>query len=149
MADEITEEQIARIKEVFSLFDRDSDGTITTREFGTVMRMLGQNPTDAELLDMINEFDADGSGSIRFDDFLTLMARRTTDTNSEEEIRQAFRVFDKDGKGFISAAELRFLMTNLGEKLTEEVVDEIFREAEIDSEGQFNYEEFVTVMSSK
>lgn len=91
-------------------------------EFYQVMRSLGQNPTEAELQDMINEVDADGNGTIDFPEFLTMMARKMKDTDSEEEIREAFRVFDKDGNGFISAAELRHVMTNLGEKLTDEEV---------------------------
>merc|ERR1711982_55181 len=102
--------------EAFLLFDKDGDGTITTKELGTVMRSLGQNTTEAELADMINEVDADGSGTIDFPEFLNLMARKMKDTDSEE----AFKVFDKDGNGFISAAELRHVMTNLGEKLTDE-----------------------------
>uniref|UniRef100_A0A4W4FC40 Calmodulin n=1 Tax=Electrophorus electricus TaxID=8005 RepID=A0A4W4FC40_ELEEL len=53
----VTEKQ--EFKEAFSLFDKDGDGTITTKELGTVMRSLGQNPTEAELQDMINEVDAD------------------------------------------------------------------------------------------
>lgn len=57
-ADQLTEEQIAEFKEAFSLFDKDGDGTITTKELGTVMRSLGQNPTEAELQDMINEVRA-------------------------------------------------------------------------------------------
>jgi len=148
-ADQLTEEQIAEFKEAFSLFDKDGDGTITTKELGTVMRSLGQNPTEAELQDMINEVDADGNGTIDFPEFLTMMARKMKDTDSEEEIREAFRVFDKDGNGFISAAELRHVMTNLGEKLTDEEVDEMIREADIDGDGQVNYEEFVTMMTSK
>ena len=64
MADQLTEEQIAEFKEAFSLFDKDGDGTITTKELGTVMRSLGQNPTEAEPQDMINEVDADGAGTI-------------------------------------------------------------------------------------
>ena len=103
-------------KEAFSLFDKDGDGTITTKELGTVMRSLGQNPTEAELQDMINEVDADGNGTIDFPEFLTMMARKMKGTDSEEEIREAFRVFDKDGNGYISAAELHHGMTNLGEK---------------------------------
>jgi len=149
MADQLTEEQIAEFKEAFSLFDKDGDGTITTKELGTVMRSLGQNPTEAELQDMINEVDADGNGTIDFPEFLTMMARKMKDTDSEEEIREAFRVFYKDGNGFISAAELRHVMTNLGEKLTDEEVDEMIREADIDGDGQVNYEEFVTMMTSK
>lgn len=81
-----------------------------------------------------------GNGTIDFPEFLTMMARKMKDTDSEEEIREAFRVFDKDGNGFISAAELRHVMTNLGEKLTDEEVDEMIREADIDGDGQVNYE---------
>lgn len=65
------------------------------------------------------------------------------------QIREAFKVFDKDGNGYISAAELRHVMTNLGEKLTDEEVDEMIREADVDGDGQINYEEFVRMMMSK
>jgi Ca2+-binding EF-hand superfamily protein len=65
------------------------------------MRSLGQNPTEAELQDMINEVDVDGNGTIDFDEFLAMMAKKFQDTDSEEEIRQAFTVFDKDGNGTI------------------------------------------------
>jgi calmodulin len=143
MADTLTDEQIAEFKEAFALFDKDGDGTITTKELGTVMRSLGQNPTEAELQDMINEVDADGNGTIDFPEFLNLMARKMKDTDSEEELKEAFKVFDKDGNGFISAAELRHVMTNLGEKLTDEEVDEMIRElrrVRQDDDGQVNRE---------
>ncbi|KDD73483.1 hypothetical protein H632_c2130p0 [Helicosporidium sp. ATCC 50920] len=152
-ASQLTEEQVAEFKEAFALFDKDGDvrlnGTITTKELGTVMRSLGQNPTEAELQEMIREVDADNNGTIDFPEFLNLMAIKMKDTDSEEELREAFRVFDKDGNGFISAAELRHVMTNLGEKLTEEEVDEMIREADSDGDGQVNYEEFVQMMLSK
>lgn len=65
------------------------------------------------------------------------------DTDSEEEVREAFKVFDKDGNGFISAAELRHVMTNLGEKLSDTEVEEMIREADTDGDGQINYDECV------
>jgi len=107
------------------------DGTISTKDLGTVMRSLGQNPTAAELQDMIHEVDCDGNGTIDFPEFLSLQARKMKDTDTEEELIEAFKVFDRDGNGFISAAELRHVMTNLGEKLTDEEIDEMVREAEV------------------
>ena len=64
--EQLTEDHITRFKEVFSLFDKDSDGYIITNELGTVMCSLKQNPTEAELQDMISEVDADGNGTIDF-----------------------------------------------------------------------------------
>lgn len=149
MAERLTSEQIAEFKEAFSLFDKDGDGSITNKELGTVMRSLGQNPTEVELQDMINEVDADKNGTIDFPEFLNLMARKMRDTDSEEELREAFKVFDKDQNGFISAAELRHVMTNLGENLTDNEVNEMIREADIDGDGQVNYDEFVRMMLGK
>jgi len=98
MADSLSEEQIAEFKEAFSLFDRDGDGKITSKELGTVMRSLGQNPTEAELQDMINEVDTDGNGTIDFPEFLTMMARKMQDTDTEEEIRWAKKKRAKEMK---------------------------------------------------
>ncbi len=109
------------------------------------MRFLGQDPTEAEVQDMINEVDADGNGIIDYSESLTLMERKMKNTDSEKEILEAFKVFDKDGNAFISAADI----TNLGENLADEEVDEMIREADIadiDGDGQINYEEFVKMM---
>ncbi|SPN98838.1 probable Calmodulin [Cephalotrichum gorgonifer] len=148
-ADALTEEQVSEFKEAFSLFDKDGDGQITTKELGTVMRSLGQNPSESELQDMINEVDADNNGTIDFPEFLTMMARKMKDTDSEEEIREAFKVFDRDNNGFISAAELRHVMTSIGEKLTDDEVDEMIREADQDGDGRIDYNEFVQLMMQK
>jgi calmodulin len=98
---------------------------------------------------MVNEVDADGNGTIDFPEFLTMMARKMKDTDSEEEIKEAFKVFDADGNGQISAAELKHVMLNLGEKLTDEEVNEMIREADVDNSGTINYEEFVKMMMAK
>lgn len=99
-----------------------------------------QKQTNQHILIPFFSFFFQGNGTIDFPEFLTMMARKMKDSDSEEEIREAFRVFDKDGNGFISAAELRHVMTNLGEKLTDEEVDEMIREADLDGDGQVNYE---------
>jgi calmodulin len=149
MVQELTEKQIAECKEAFSLFDKDGDGVITMKEMGTVMRSLGQNPTEAELRDMISEVDPDGKGTMDFPEFLNLMSRKMKDTDSEEELKNAFHVFDKEKKGYIPAAELRHVLTNLGEKLTDDEVDEMMREADSDGSGQVKYEEFIKLMTAK
>ena len=84
---------------------------------------------------MIDEIDPDGNGTIDFPEFLSLMARNIYNTDTEEELIEAFKVFDKDNNGLISTAELRHVIRNLREKLTDEEVDEIIREADIDGDG--------------
>ncbi|KAJ0502672.1 putative EF-hand domain-containing protein [Helianthus annuus] len=84
------------------------------------------------VLDMINEVDADGNGTIDFPEFLNLMARKMKDTDSVEDLKDAFHLFDKDQNGFISAVDLFHVMTNHGEMLTDDQVDEMIREADVD-----------------
>jgi hypothetical protein len=72
-------------------------------------------------------------------------ALRLLDGGDGKVLLEAFKVFDKDGNAFISAAELKHAMSKLGEKLTDEEVDDMIREADIDGDGQINFEEFVKV----
>ena len=146
---ELTEEQKQEIKEAFDLFDTDGSGSIDAKELKVAMRALGFEPRKEEVRKMIADIDRDGSGTIDFPEFLSLMARKMKDTDTEEELVEAFKVFDRDGNGLISAAELRHVMTNLGEKLTDEEVDEMIREADVDGDGHINYEEFVRMMMAK
>jgi calmodulin len=87
----------------------------------------------------MNEFDISSNGVLDFDEFVTLLHRVKT-PESEEELLESFRVFDRDGSGVLTAGELRFLMSNLGEKLSEEEVDEMLRHADVNGDGQINYE---------
>ena len=72
---------------------------------------VGQNPDPEELEEMVDEVDADGSGSINFPEFIELMLKRQQGGQTKEEIKQAFRVFDKDGNGYVSSSELKFVMS--------------------------------------
>ena len=81
-----------------------------------------------------------GNGNIDFSEFLEMMAKKGKTRDMEEEIKEAFRVFDKDGNGFISKDELKHVMQSLGENLTSEEVEEMIREADIDGDGQVNYD---------
>ncbi|XP_075977928.1 neo-calmodulin-like isoform X2 [Anticarsia gemmatalis] len=145
----LTEEQVAEFKEAFMLFDKDEDGTITMAELGVVMRSLGQRPSETELRDMVKEVDQDGNGTIEFNEFLQMMSKKMRGADGEDELREAFRVFDKNNDGLISSVELRHVMTNLGERLSEEEVDDMIREADLDGDGMVNYDEFVTILTSK
>lgn len=66
----------------------------------------------------------------------------------EEELIEAFEVFDENYNGFISAAELRHVLTNLGDQLTDEEVDDMIREVDVDVDGQINYRELVKKITS-
>jgi len=148
MAEHLTEEQTAEFREAFALFDKDGDGTISTKELGMVMNSLGQKPTPQELENMIREVDIDGNGEIDFDEFLTMMAKKLKETDLEEDIREAFRVFDNKASGTISTQELRHIMSNLGEKMKDSEIDEMILHADIDGDGMVNYNEWVTMMTS-
>jgi calmodulin len=149
MSEHLTEDKIAEFREAFEIFDKNRDGFITIKELAEIMKNLGQNPTEAELTDMINEVDIDGNGNIDFKEFLGLMARKMRDSDTEEELIEAFKVFDRDGNGLISATELKHVMISLGEKITDEEVDEMIKEADIDGDGYINYEEFVRMIINK
>eukprot|EP00741_Cyanophora_paradoxa_P018458 tig00021070_g17821.t1 len=147
-SEELREEDIAEFRRAFDQYDQDGDGTITSKELAAFMQSLGQNPTAAELQDMINRVDADGNGTVDFPEYLVLMGREMMDTDVEDELVEAFKVFDKDGNSYISASEYGHVMTNLGERLTTEELDEMVREADFDGDGQVNLEEFLKNMTS-
>jgi len=147
MAFTLTEEQMAEFEEAFRLFDKDGDGKITAKELGIVMRGLDQNPTETELSDMINEVDTDGNGMIDFQEFVVMMQKKKSSMNKGDELREAFKMFDKDGNGYISGEELRSVMKSLGEHLTEIEIKQMIQEADKDGDGMVNYEEFLSMMA--
>lgn len=148
-----SDSQIRELREAFRLFDKDGDGSISTEELGTVMRNLGQFPSMDELNQMLKEIDIDGDGSFSFEEFVQVMANvggisENSEENEEEELRQAFRVFDKSGCGYITPSDLRAVLQCMGEELTEEEIDEMIAEVDIDGDGRIDFEEFITCMRS-
>jgi calmodulin len=127
MEQNLTKEQIQEYKEVFAIFDKDGDGEITSKELGTVMRALGQNPSEAIIEEMIKGVDTDGNGVIDWNEFLAIMIKFSLSSDIDEEIAAAFRIFDQDENGFISTEELRSVLTNLDNNLTIEEVSENYR----------------------
>ncbi|KAF8332756.1 uncharacterized protein EI90DRAFT_3054282 [Cantharellus anzutake] len=116
MADQLSKEQKSEFREAFSLFDKDDDGAITTGELGSVMRSLGLNPTEAELLAMIREAGVDSNKTIDFLEFLGMMARKMKDIDSESEARKVFEVFaEMPNKDYLTAAELEEVASRFGD----------------------------------
>merc|ERR1711982_194443 len=134
-------------REIFSLFDKNSDGKITSKDIGNVMCSIGQNPNDFDLVKMIAEVDSIGNGTIDFPDFLMMMAKKVKRSDIEEEFLETFKVFDIYGNGFISADVLYQVLKILCERMTEEEIEKMLQEVDNDNDGLINYEEFVKVMT--
>ncbi|XP_045186056.1 uncharacterized protein LOC123544056 isoform X2 [Mercenaria mercenaria] len=143
----LTEEEIQEFREAFNIFDRDGSGSITAKELAIAMRSLGKNPTDEELERMMTEVDVDGNGELDFDEFCDLMSRNKKDVTSHKAIEEAFKVFDKEGKGSIPREYFRHIMTTMGERLTDEEVDEMLDEADADGDGEIDILEFTSMIS--
>ena len=145
----LSDEKISELNEAFKIFDKDKDGYITTKELGDIMKGLGQNPSEAELQNLVNEVDIEGNGTIDFKEFLGLMEKKMKEPENEEEIIEAFKVFDKDGNGLISSDELLHVMVSLGDNLTIEEEEDLIKDADLDKDGYINYAEFVKLLLSK
>jgi calmodulin len=121
MEEYLTEDQINECRETFKMFDKDGDGQISAKELGIVMRQLGLSPTEDEIIEMILEVDEDGNGEINFDEFLTIMAHKMKDADTELGTLEAFRVFDRERTGMITKSELKNIIMHMGEPMSEEV----------------------------
>ena len=115
------------------LLGASSTFTCECRCSGVVLRSCGLSPSEADL----QKIQQQVGRKIDFDTFVKVAQNfKANNRETEEDIREAFRVFDKDGTGYVSVAELKHAMISLGERLTEEEVDELTREADIDADGR-------------
>merc|ERR1712070_237248 len=128
---------MGEIKEAFDLFDTDGSGSIDAKELKVAMRALGFEPKKEEIQKMIQDVDDDGSGTIEFPEFMTMMSH---------EILKAFRLFDDDETGKISFKNLKRVAKELGERMTDEELQEMIDEADRDGDGEVNEEEFLRIM---
>jgi len=138
----LTEEQIAEYSEIFQLFDNRGDGKIYAHQLGEVLRAMEQNPTEAEVRKC--GYDKDPECRISFEVFLPILqtVSKNRDTSTLDDFIEGFRVFDKEQNGTINSAELRHLLTSLGERLGDDEVEMLLQGQE-DSQGNVQYEEFV------
>uniref|UniRef100_A0A7S2U3J4 Calmodulin n=1 Tax=Lotharella oceanica TaxID=641309 RepID=A0A7S2U3J4_9EUKA len=144
-----TEQQILELKEAFALFDKKGTGHVTSKDLGTVMRSLGQRPSEAELEEMILACDPSGRGDITFDNFLDMMVRKLqSDDDGEADIERIFQIFDKDGDGYINYDDLSGVMKDLGEELTDDEIRDMMHQADTSHDGKIDYQEFMSLMMS-
>uniref|UniRef100_A0A8V0XFL5 Myosin light chain 12B n=1 Tax=Gallus gallus TaxID=9031 RepID=A0A8V0XFL5_CHICK len=126
---------------VFAMFDQ-SQIQEFKEDLHDMLASLGKNPTDEYLDAMMNE----APGPINFTMFLTMFGEKLNGTDPEDVIRNAFACFDEEATGFIQEDYLRELLTTMGDRFTDEEVDELYREAPIDKKGNFNYIEFTRIL---
>ncbi|XP_039721635.1 myosin light polypeptide 6 isoform X3 [Pteropus medius] len=143
---EFNKDQLEEFKEAFELFDRVGDGKILYSQCGDVMRALGQNPTNAEVLKVLGHPKSDEMNVkvLDFEHFLPMLqtVAKNKDQGTYEDYVEGLRVFDKEGNGTVMGAEIRHVLVTLGEKMTEEEVEMLVAGHE-DSNGCINYEAFV------
>ena len=149
MMNKVPKARIIHYRNAFNMFDKKKDGVITLKELSNVLRSLNLDPTEEEIKEMIDEVDLDGNGEIDFEEFVTLMNRRSKETDIEEEVLNAFKVFDKEGNGLISNTELRHILTELEDGFTEEEIDDLLLESDDDGDGFISYAEFIKNMIKK
>ena len=124
----------------FKVYDKEGKGEIPTSLLGTVMKNLGHNLKPEQLQECIDAVDGDGSGTVDFDEFLALMAKKTKEAEDELELREAFRVFDKNNRGVIDVSDLKLIFQALDPDMPDEEVDQIINEVDEDGSGTVDFE---------
>ncbi|KAG4188295.1 hypothetical protein ERO13_A08G154200v2 [Gossypium hirsutum] len=147
----LDEEQMAQLREIFSSFDRNNDGSLTQLELGSLLRSLGLKPSLDQVEDLIQKADSNNNGLIEFSEFVAMLAPELQPEKSpysEEQLKQLFKMFDRDGNGFITAAELAQTMAKLGHALTVEELTGMIKEADADGDGRISFDEFSRAITS-
>jgi Ca2+-binding EF-hand superfamily protein len=131
-----------RYRQIFDSADHDGDRAISVAELGSLLASLDQKPTGTELQDLVNEIDSSGDGKIDFAEFVSWASRVVSEDDLEDELFEAFDLFDEPGDGVIDAAKLCKTLANFGEHLTEAQAEKIIYEFDNDEDGCLDYCEF-------
>ncbi|XP_045181596.1 uncharacterized protein LOC123540559 [Mercenaria mercenaria] len=132
---------------IFDKIDLNNDGRISVIELTKAARYLGMNPTRKEAEQMIKDCNPSQPGYVNKSEFRKLFDDHEANIEAEiKDIAAAFRVFDKDNSGTITADEIRAVLRMSGEEVDEAEIEEMLRMVDIDGDGNISYEEFATVM---
>ncbi|KAJ8615840.1 hypothetical protein MRB53_035212 [Persea americana] len=144
----ITRMDMAELRRVFQMFDRNGDGRITKQELGVSLENLGIYISDKDLVTMIEKIDANGDGCVDISEFQTLYQMIMDERDEEDDMREAFNVFDQNGDGFITVEELRSVLVSLGLKQGKTVEDckKMIWKVDVDGDGMVNFKEFRQMM---
>ncbi|ODV62839.1 Mlc1p [Ascoidea rubescens DSM 1968] len=134
-------------KDAFSLFDKKGTGKVPPEALGDLLRAVGQNPTLAEIADLERQLP----GELDFDTYVKIINRPDgfKPLGDAEDYVRGFQVFDKNMSGFIGVGELRYILTSIGEKLSDAEVDELLKGVNVTQDGNVNYVEFVKSILSQ
>lgn len=150
--DELPPEQIAILKNAFNSFDREKKGYITTETVAEILRLMGQQFNQQTLDELIEEVDEDKSGQLEFEEFIILAAKFIVEEDEEamaKELKEAFRLYDKEGNGFIPTSCLKEIMRELDDKLSDEELDGMIAEIDSDGSGTVDFDEFMEMMAGE
>ena len=128
------------------MLDKDKDTKITTKELGDCLRICGAAPSQQELDMMIQDLEENNNDLISFEKFLTLYSKIINNQDSEEDIINEFKKMDRLGNGTISEKDLRDLMSNYGNALSKDEMEDIIQEANVDQNGYINIENFTKIL---
>lgn len=139
----LSHEQVAELKEVFMLFDRDEDGVLSFQELQVVMKSMGQRPSDEELLEKVREVSEDYIyDTLEFNEFLQMMSKQQDTVYTRSDLKSSFKIFDEDEDGQIHAADLVEVLTSFGDKLTKSEARKLVQKAHKSEGGLIDYQAF-------
>ncbi|GJQ83701.1 hypothetical protein Trydic_g590 [Trypoxylus dichotomus] len=150
MTEALDKEQLQMLQKAFNMFDSSKKGRIEKEKVRTILNTLGQAYNDAELEALLDQNDPDGSGLLNFDAFCRVASHFLESEDDEalqKELKEAFRLYDKEGNGYIPTSSLREILAALDDQLTTDQLNEMIAEIDTDSSGTVDFDEFMEMMT--